>query len=156
MNFAEEIRIIIDSLTYVQVYGPDKFPEEDGTELSSEARRIIERFDVVAPAGRGSTRQHWLRLARQEIVDGFEAFPTNAEGGRRKIEEGIEFIRKAIRGAAPQTAFIVGPDGVTHHARDMIPRPATTNPALHRRATGYALSSSGKSSRPWLSVSFIR
>ena len=119
MNFAEEIRIIIDSLTYVQVYGPDNFPEEDGTEFTTEARRIIERFDVVAPAGRGSTRQHWLGLARQEIVDGFEVFANDAESGRRHIEDGIEFIRRAIRGAAPQTAFIVGPDGVTHHACDI-------------------------------------
>jgi hypothetical protein len=119
MNFAEEIRIIIDSLTYVQVYGPDNFPEEDGTELGSEARRIIERFDVVAPAGRGSTRQHWLRLARQEIVAGFEVFSTDPPSGRRHIDDGIEFIRRAIRGAAPQTAFIVGRDGVTHHARDV-------------------------------------
>jgi hypothetical protein len=34
MNFAEEIRIIIDSLSYVEVYGPDEFPAEDGTDLS--------------------------------------------------------------------------------------------------------------------------
>jgi hypothetical protein len=72
MNFAEEIRILIDSLTYVEAYGPDEFPEEDGTDFSSEARRIMERFDVVAPRGRGSTRQHWLLLARQELVAGFE------------------------------------------------------------------------------------
>src|SRR4051812_39475385 len=30
------------------------------------------------------------------------------------------------------------------------------SPALHRRATGFALFSSGDSSRRWLSVSFIR
>jgi hypothetical protein len=33
---------------------------------------------------------------------------------------------------------------------------ATANPALHRRATGFALFSGGDSSRPWPSVSFIR
>jgi hypothetical protein len=123
MNFAEEIRIIIDSLTYVETYGPDEFPEEDGTDFGSEARRIIERFDVIAPLGRGSSRQHWLRLARQEIVTGFGSFPSDADRGRRHIGDGIEFIRRAIRGAVPQTAFVVGPDGVAHHARNNDPKP---------------------------------
>src|SRR5690348_4758214 len=32
----------------------------------------------------------------------------------------------------------------------------TPNPALHRRATGHVVFLGGDSSRPWLSVSFIR
>jgi hypothetical protein len=122
MNFGEEIHIIIDSLTYMEAYGPDEFPAEDCTDLAKEARRIIERFDAIAPLGRGSTRQHWLRLARQEIVAGFESFLTDKDRGRHRIGYGIEFIRRAIRGAASQTAFIVGPDGVTHHSRDVDPK----------------------------------
>jgi hypothetical protein len=122
MNFAEEISIVTDALTYVEAYGPDGFPAEDCTDLTKEAHRIIGRFDVIAPLARGSTRQHWLALARQEIVAGFDSFPTDAHRGRRHIADGIEFIRRAIRGAAPQAAFVVGPDGITHHACDVDPK----------------------------------
>lgn len=121
MNFAEEIRILIDSLMYVQLHSPDDFPAEGGRDLAKESRRILERFDVIAPLGRGSTRQHWLRLARQELVAGFEAFPADAPRGRRHIGDGVEFIRRAIRGAAPQTTFVVGSDGIVHPARDVTP-----------------------------------
>jgi hypothetical protein len=121
MNFAEEIRIIIDSLTYVDAYGPDQFPKEDNTDLSSETRRIIERFDVVARVGRGSTRQHWLSLARHEIVAGFDLFSSDAARAHRHFDDAIGFIRRAIRGAAPKASFVVGPDGVAHHAQSHLP-----------------------------------
>lgn len=119
MNFAEEISIITDALTYVELYGPDGFPPEDCTDLTKQAQRIIGRFDVIAPLARGNTRQRWLRLARQEIVAGFESLPADAHRGRRHLADGIEFIRRAIRGAAPKTAFIIGPDGVVRHVRDV-------------------------------------
>ena len=66
MNFAEEISIITDALTYVEVYGPHEFPAEDCTDLTKEARRIL---------------------------------------------------------AVPQAAFVVGPDGIADHARDIDPNP---------------------------------
>jgi hypothetical protein len=115
MNFAEEISIVQDSLTYVLSYAPD-FPEEDRTSLTKEARRIIGRFDAVATLARGGTRQEWLRLARQEIASGFEVYAADTARARRHLEDVQEFIRRAIRGAAPQPAFIVGSDSVAHHA----------------------------------------
>ena len=50
---------------------------------------------------------------------GFESFPTDALRGRRHITAGIGFIQRAIRGSVFQTTFVVGPDGETHHARDV-------------------------------------
>src|ERR1043166_2652196 len=116
MNFVEEISFIADALTYVHSYAPD-FPQEDRTSLGHEARKIIERFDVVAALGHRSARQHWLRLARQEIVAGFDTFPSDAPRGHRHLTDAVEFIQRAIRGVAPKAALVVSSDGVVHHAQ---------------------------------------
>lgn len=100
MKTEQNLRELIELLTYSSSYGPDDYPEEDGTSLEEESRLISQYFSALEEAALHDDLQGALRVARVEFESALAAFGEHDEvRGQRLLDDAAQRLRRRGRGS---------------------------------------------------------
>lgn len=103
---------ILDSMSFVLLCAPDRFPEDSHTSLDRERTELLTRLAEHRACLRNEEQLTWQRLAEQEAETAFTAF---AAGDRKRgasvLQQAEEHFRRSFRPKKIRPGFVVGTDG---------------------------------------------
>ena len=103
---------ILDSMSFVLLSAPNRFPPECKTDMQKERGEMLSQLADHRKTLRRKEQLTWHLLAEQEAEAALDAF---AAGDRKRgaylIQQAEEHFRRSFRAKKLRPGFVVGPDG---------------------------------------------